>query len=64
MFNIANLPAVRAQLAQDAAAVGKVSAGDQVVVVAQEIAPEQAPSYPSKSLVLVDGRYRAVGPGK
>ena len=61
MFNIANLPAVRAQLAQDAAAVERPPAVEPVVSLQE---PEQTPSYPSKNLVLVAGRYHAVNQEK
>lgn len=67
MFNIADLPAVRAQLEQDAAAAEPFSAGEPSVSVREELTqpqPEPPPSYPSKSLALVNGRYQAVEQNK
>ena len=63
MFNIADLPAVRAQLAQDAAVAEQSEAEPGVSTRQQGPAVEQpAPvlSYPAKNLVLVNGRYHAV----
>jgi hypothetical protein len=63
MINIADLPAVRAQLEQDAATAEQAASSVPAVSLREELAemqPEPTPSYPSKSLVLVDGRYQAV----
>jgi hypothetical protein len=59
IFNVADLPAVRAQLERDAAAQN-----DLGVVQAQpnnEALPvPKNPGYPSKRLALENGRYHAV----
>lgn len=63
MINIADLPAVRAQLAQDAAVAGQSEATPAVSARQQGPAvPQPVPvlSYPAKNLVLVNGRYHAV----
>ena len=68
MINIADLPAVRAQLAQDVAAVGQPLAAEPVISLQEQgfagLQPEQTPPYPSKNLVLVGGRYHAVNQEK
>ncbi|MGJ9420464.1 hypothetical protein ACHAC9_22310 [Massilia sp. CMS3.1] len=64
MFNIADLPAVQAQLAQDATAAKQSAAGAPAATLQEEsdeTQPEQALGYPSKNLILVNGRYQAVG---
>jgi len=63
MFNIVDLPAVRAQLAQDAAVAGQAEAEPTVSARQQgpeELEPAPVLSYPAKTLALVNGRYHAV----
>lgn len=62
MINAADLPAVRAR-AVDAAAVHQDADSDAVGGIADaEVA--QAPGYPSKKLVLENGRYVVADPAK
>lgn len=59
-FNVADLPAVRAQLERDAASQVQNVPQNIPEIIPERTVPPVGSIYPAKQLVLQDGQYRAV----